>query len=480
MAESSSDNPSSPKITLKEEPITLDRPERSNPCLTADQIDFSFNEIAFTTNNEVALLYPSHLNSEYFREVSDFISKCCLKEAFIRAPTQYKEYLCKKPGAKSGLRRKHSSKHSSESHTEASKSKTGQLEKETQSSSAKDKSPSHPLPPTPLVGEMHKEAHQAAGGPTSLGATSEERVHPQLSRMCGCDALADSTTEADPGLFAPNDSIPSQQASHDIASCLPTKLKELPLKFTELSGDIKKLKQHVHDMEIDLTSQVAELKNIQWELPTEFLDLPSLPLWWKMHSGWANRTRCSFSRQELLKTSEGGEKNTNPATTDVEPNLHDKLVNLLVRDVVTQYYNKKLLYGKYCDKMLKRIKSFKITNSDVLTQKGPILLKLHREDGTIKVISNVKVNDLHLAKWREVVQACLDRKEKGWKTIYGLIKTIMEYLDQTEKELKIDFNKPLKEQDPLNELYDLANKKRKRTGHSTDHSKSTKKHKSSV
>ncbi|GJT47666.1 hypothetical protein Tco_0973823 [Tanacetum coccineum] len=292
MAESSSDNPSSPKITLKEEPITLDRPERSNPCLTADQIDFSFNEIAFTTNNEVALLYPSHLNSEYFREVSDFISKCCLKEAFIRAPTQYKEYLCEfwytaktldnskiwvsthtggirgeigysgkirakgtlkksclsprwrllmgqiiqclggktggldliankdatilyclanrvKPGAKSGLRRKHSSKHSSESHTEASKSKTGQLEKETQSSSAKDKSPSHPLPPTPLVGEMHKEAHQAAGGPTSLGATSEERVHPQLSS--GCDALADSTTEADPGLSAPNDSIPSQQ-----------------------------------------------------------------------------------------------------------------------------------------------------------------------------------------------------------------------------------------------------------------------------
>ncbi|GJT47665.1 hypothetical protein Tco_0973822 [Tanacetum coccineum] len=201
-----------------------------------------------------------------------------------------------------------------------------------------------------------------------------------------------------------------------------------------------------------LTSQVAELKNIQWELPTEFLDLPSQ----------------ISSVQKKLKN------------LDYLPTLLNKVTETLNRDVVTQYYNKKLLYGKYCDKMLKRIKSFKITNSDVLTQKGPILLKLHREDGTIKVISNVKVNDLHLAKWREVVQACLDRKEKGWKTIYGLIKTIMEYLDQTEKELKIDFNKPLKEQDPLNELYDLANKKRKRTGDSTDHSKSTKKHKSSV
>ncbi|GKF18069.1 hypothetical protein Tco_0062987 [Tanacetum coccineum] len=34
-------------------------------------------------------------------------------------------------------------------------------------------------------------------------------------------------------------------ASHDFASCLPTKLKELPPKSTELSGDIKELKRHV-------------------------------------------------------------------------------------------------------------------------------------------------------------------------------------------------------------------------------------------
>ncbi|GJW97153.1 hypothetical protein Tco_0178961 [Tanacetum coccineum] len=68
---------------------------------------------------------------------------------------------------------------------------------------------------------------------------------------------------------------------------------------------------------------------------------------------------------------------------------------------------------------------------------------------------------------REVIQACPNRKEKGWKTIYELIKTRMEYLEQTEKELHIDFNKSLQEQDPLDELNDLANKKRKRTGDST-------------
>ncbi|GKD59984.1 hypothetical protein Tco_1297493 [Tanacetum coccineum] len=73
----------------------LDEPTFKRLIVELDQIEFSFDEIAFTTNNEVALLYPSHLNSEYFREVSDFISKYCLKEAFTRAPTQYKEYLCK-------------------------------------------------------------------------------------------------------------------------------------------------------------------------------------------------------------------------------------------------------------------------------------------------------------------------------------------------------------------------------------------------
>ncbi|GJQ93343.1 hypothetical protein Tco_0004482 [Tanacetum coccineum] len=87
MAESSSHNPSSPKITPKEEPVTLDKPESLNPFLLTDQVEFSFDEISLTTNNEVALLYPSHSNSKYFEIVSDFISKCCLKEAFTRAPT---------------------------------------------------------------------------------------------------------------------------------------------------------------------------------------------------------------------------------------------------------------------------------------------------------------------------------------------------------------------------------------------------------
>ncbi|GJW33370.1 hypothetical protein Tco_0053402 [Tanacetum coccineum] len=481
----------------------------------------------------------------------------------------------KKPGAKSGLRRKQSSKHIFESKTEESNSKTGHSEKQTQSSLAKDKSLSHPSPPTPVVGEMHKEAQQAAGGPTSLGATSGEGAHPQLSSGTNPSVLVDQTKFAEDrwriypilkdttsAFFTPDSpqnepiivldeskveeevakdkdthasshdvhedtSIPhppslksaqiqelmaqvqllhsqkdelEQQkattkaepeiskllASHNFASCLPTKLKELPLKFTELSREIKELEQHVKDMEIELsrdlkeiptkletftstisslTSQVAELKNIQWELPTEFQASPtlvssvqkklktldSLPSLLNKVSETLTRFATMVENASGAKTKDvpsAGQATTSPAegekntTMDAETNLQNELIDLLGIDVVEQYHNKK-------------------------------------EDKIIDVFANFKVSDLHLAEWREVIQACPDRKEKGWKTIYGLIKTRMDYLDQTEKQLKIDFNKPLKEQDPLNELNKLANKKRKITSDLKDHSRSTKKHKSS-
>ncbi|GKE25656.1 retrovirus-related pol polyprotein from transposon TNT 1-94, partial [Tanacetum coccineum] len=85
-----------------------------------------------------------------------------------------------------------------------------------------------------------------------------------------------------------------------------------------------------------------------------------------------------------------GEKNT---TKDAKTNLQNELVDLLGIDMVEQYHNKKLLFDKYCDKMLKRRNNSKIINCDVLIQKGPISLKVYREDRTIKVIANFKVSD---------------------------------------------------------------------------------------
>ncbi|GJZ64102.1 hypothetical protein Tco_0620523 [Tanacetum coccineum] len=177
------------------------------------------------------------------------------------------------------------------------------------------------------------------------------------------------------------------------------------------------LKQHVKDMEIELlvdlkeiptkletftsiisslTSQVAELKNIQWELLAELQALPvlvslvqkhlktldSLPSQLNKVIETLNRfatvmenaseatTKDVPSTGQATASPAEGKKNT---TKDAETNLQNELVDLLGIDVVEQYHKKKLFFDKYCDKMLKRRKSSKIINCDVITQKRPYL-----------------------------------------------------------------------------------------------------------
>ncbi|GJS60344.1 retrovirus-related pol polyprotein from transposon TNT 1-94 [Tanacetum coccineum] len=245
-------NPSLPEITPKDDPVTFNKPKSPNPFLPTDQVEFTFNEITFTTNNKEAFtraptqyvkylaefwytvktledskIWVSTPTGDYVKLIwEDIIHKLNKKTRekvvpyprFISLLLKYMmpEYdneeltinptqaICNLDVPVDSKAPKPSSQTEK---TEESKSKTGQSEKDTQSSLAKDKSPSHPSPPTPVVGKMHKEAHRAAYGPTSLGATSEDRVHPQLSS--GCDASSDSITKADLGISAPNDSIHS-------------------------------------------------------------------------------------------------------------------------------------------------------------------------------------------------------------------------------------------------------------------------------
>ncbi|GJZ95020.1 retrovirus-related pol polyprotein from transposon TNT 1-94 [Tanacetum coccineum] len=329
----------------------------------------------------------------------------------------------KKPGAKSGLRRKQSSKHTSESKTNGYQ--------------------------TPKMAQSCKRKLS----PVRLRTKAQAILTSLIT--CGHDASANSTTEDDPRLSAPNDSIPSQQenqagglsdllkdirsafftpdslqdepiivsdkseeekevskekdthassydkdeleqqkekaeakvaslnaktsfpninqltnllvtllkpelskllASHNFASCLPTELKELPLKFTELSREIQELKKHV-----------AELKNIQWELPAELQALPilvslvqkqlktldSLPSLLNKVIETLNRfatvvenasgatTKDVPSAGQASASPAEGEKNTTKAA---KTNLQNELVDLLGIDVVEQYHNKKLLF----------------------------------------------------------------------------------------------------------------------------------------
>ncbi|GJV01713.1 hypothetical protein Tco_1335282 [Tanacetum coccineum] len=275
-----------------------------------------------------------------------------------------------KLGAKPGYKNQStSSKQPSVSNREATKggssraptgSKTNYSQKSKESSSTMDSNLSQPLVSTPVDTEMHKEDQQVAGGPSSLGATSEEGAYPQLSSGSNLSVLVDKTKSARDGLktahttssaneeseaddisrkvkledlsnilkdtrsafftpdsptddpiilsdeseakedaakdkdtedisVPPSPSLKSAQiqeliaqpsyrdinlmigllvtslkpelskllASHNFASCLPTELKDLPSKITKLSDEIKELKQHVRDIEIELLGDLV-------------------------------------------------------------------------------------------------------------------------------------------------------------------------------------------------------------------------------
>nr|GEX53870.1 hypothetical protein [Tanacetum cinerariifolium]GEX54197.1 hypothetical protein [Tanacetum cinerariifolium]GEX54204.1 hypothetical protein [Tanacetum cinerariifolium] len=328
------------------------------------------------------------------------------------------------------------------------------------SSSAKDKSLSHPSAPKHVVAEMHKEAQQAAGVLTSLGVTSE--AHPQLSSgmsafiniepvhlasftfysesALGNDVSADFTAEVDPGKFAPNDSIPHQHGmeegtknyapSHTFARTNPGTNKESrsddiskKIKLEDLSDlminqddetiivtdspndepiivtdeskeeEAKKHKKahatsynepedtlasHLPYLKLvqlqELKDQVAELKTLKLKLLAEFLALPSqissvqaklqtldtLPSLLNKVANTLTRFASIIENASHTAKSKGvpsagpttnlpaeGEKNTNQTAKDAKTtNLHDELVDFLGIYIVTQYYNKKLLYDK--------------------------------------------------------------------------------------------------------------------------------------
>ncbi|GKC50695.1 hypothetical protein Tco_1073440, partial [Tanacetum coccineum] len=136
-------------------------------------------------------------------------------------------------------------------------SKTSHSKKRKESSSAMDSNPSQPPVSTHVDIRMHKEDHQATGGPISLGVTNETRANPLLSSgmsafnlnkpyysssfivhsesASGCDASADSTAEADPRLFAPSDFVEEDEASITI------KLEDLAKLVSSVQPSFKDL-----------------------------------------------------------------------------------------------------------------------------------------------------------------------------------------------------------------------------------------------
>ncbi|GKE36484.1 hypothetical protein Tco_1459889, partial [Tanacetum coccineum] len=265
--------------------------------------------------------------------------------------------------------------------------------------------------------------------------------HLHSKSASGHDASADSTAEADPGLSAPNDSIPLQQdqtksagdglktSQTDSGTNEESRADEISKKIkledlldllkdtrstfftldspqdepiivsdeSEEEGEVAKDKDtHASSYDVPEDTSIPhppfpKLAQIQelmaQELPTKLQVLPvlvssvqkqlktldSLPSLLNKVTKTLNRfatmvenasgatTKDVPSADQATASPAEGEKNT---TKDAETNLQNELVDLFCIDVVEQYHNKKLLFDKYYDKLLKRRKSSKIINCD--------------------------------------------------------------------------------------------------------------------
>ncbi|GJR55821.1 hypothetical protein Tco_1406342 [Tanacetum coccineum] len=188
---------------------------------------------------------------------------------------------------------------------------------------------------------------------------------------------------------------------------IPSKLKELPSNITILSGEVKELKKHVQGMEFELSGDLKEIPNKLETFTSTVSNLTSQII--KKDKG----KEAMSSKDAVEEETESDSENdyANPVDSIVESSKENKLkkfyfvtkgevekvknelADLMGIDVVTKYYKDKLLYDKYYDKMMNRRKSSKITNCDVLTRRGPITLKVYREDGANK--KRKKVDDFH-------------------------------------------------------------------------------------
>nr|GEV06838.1 hypothetical protein [Tanacetum cinerariifolium] len=272
------------------------------------------------------------------------------------------------------------------------------------------------------------------------------------------------------------------------SSSLPTELKDLPSKFNDITKEVKGLKNQVHNLEIELlgelkeillklkdftktvtslTSQVVELKTLQWDLPAEFLVVPSQVEMVQTKLRTLDALPSLLNKKKIVKESTKSDSDDDKThlsgsmaessrikkvkkfdfVAEDEKHIYltneqinqqkkieeeakakaakrksevrkEELIDLLGPEVVNKYSNDKLQYDRYCDKMLNRRAMSKISNCGVLTRKGPITLKVYIEDGTSEIIPNLKASDLHLGERREVMKACPNRIEKGWETIY--------------------------------------------------------------
>nr|GEV80094.1 hypothetical protein [Tanacetum cinerariifolium] len=238
-----------------------------------------------------------------------------------------------------------------------------------------------------------------------------------------------------------NDELSKFLSTHDYSSSFSTEHKELPSKFLELFDEVKWLKKLVNELEVELptelkeipskledfkktvtslTSQVAELKTLQWELPEDFLSIPInvatilakvkildvLPRLLDVEEGstesdydngeprhMSNDPMVESSMKKKMKkfdfVTKGGEHiHLTKEQISVQKKIEEdakaeaakregelrraKLIDLFGPEVVENAYKEKLQYDRYYDKMSTKDQNQKSQTVMSLQEKGQL------------------------------------------------------------------------------------------------------------
>nr|GEV58022.1 hypothetical protein [Tanacetum cinerariifolium] len=321
-------------------------------------------------------------------------------------------------------------------------------------------------------------------------------------------------------------------------SSLPTHLKDLTSKLNELNEEVKELKKHVHELEIEelpaeflfVPSQVemvqAKLKTLDalrrqadtqpaegenntnqatisqlfqrkaaknayitkqqskpTSQPTTPIILPIIPTTTQMQTPLQSPPKGSPQHEEEHIKKDKGKKAMSSEEAEKESTNNDSDDETHVTGSMVE--TSRIKKATKCDFVTEDGTHIHLTEEQInqqkkIEEKAKVEVAKHEKDGTNEVITNFKANDMHFGEWREVVKACPNRSGIGWKTIYGQKQTRMDYLHTTKVELGINLDIPLSEQDPLDKLNDLANKKRKHANDIHDYFKANKRLKSSI
>ncbi|GJU60006.1 hypothetical protein Tco_1237772 [Tanacetum coccineum] len=244
---------------------------------------------------------------------------------------------------------------------------------------------------------------------------------------------------------------------------IPTKLNEFTNTLSALTSKIKKLEGFKLELLDDLLAFPGHLSNItsraaKLKVLDSITDIMNKPKPIKEFTYITEFGEKLLMIKEDIEKQKSLEELAKAEAVGTKRRKGEKfIIKALGQDVVEKFYKQKVMYNKYCFRLLNRRALGKITNYDMLTRgNGPINLKVYRNDDSTEVICNFKVSDLHVSEWKEVLDACANR---------------------TRTEL--DLTCPLEEQD-LIRLNLLAKRKRKNLDELQDYFKSTKRYKQYV